>query len=458
MSAIAKLLHNLGYVVQGCDNTNNNNVHRLNMVGIKIMKQRTKSLYFSRFVIASSAVKKGNKSYRFMCFNKVKIISKVTIINEVIKNFFSISVTGAHGKTSTTTAVYDVMNKMRIKLQLLCGGIIKETRNNYCRGNNLTVTEADESDGTSFILSSNIKIINNIDLEHMNFFVDRKNLITIIKLYIIQKLERNVVITSGNCKNLQNNNNRYSIYRYHCIYKTRIRNYLYTENEAISVRIYNSEKVTKLKCSNNNKEKINLKKEKFRYSLLNKISTLTIYLILFKKINRTLIKNVKKINSDVQRRFARVIKTKDIECIEDYAHHPEEIRSATDVKYYEKIKFNILIFQPHRKDRFSSLKKQFKTSFFNVDILIVIRVFTPNKNRGAKESKLFVKEIQSICSNVFYAKNIKILEKYLSRCKKLDYYVTFIGAGNTKYIISSIFNRINKNMYKKIVKYASRFI
>ena len=215
MSAIAQFLHRKNFIVQGCDIKKNDRILRLIKLGlnINIMAKKYDMLYCD-LVVHSSAINKKNIRLTFSIKNKKKSISRSTLISEIVKNFYNICITGSHGKTSVTSMIYNVIKEMKILPTTICGGIIKTIRNNYYNGKSkINIIESDESDGTFIFLPSNYQIINNNDIEHLDYFKNNKNLKNIFGYYI-QRITKNcLTLICNNCINLNKNNKVTKIYK-----------------------------------------------------------------------------------------------------------------------------------------------------------------------------------------------------------------------------------------------------
>ena len=169
-------------------------------------------------VVHSSAIKKNNIELQFAKKNKIPVYSRAMILADVMRLKSSITVSGSHGKTTTTSLIASILESSNYDPTIINGGIINGLDLNAKLGKgNWIIAEADESDGSFVFLPSTIGIINNIDLEHTDYYRDlehiKKSFIRYAKIYfffgfflciddknvvdIIEKLSSQKIISYG---------------------------------------------------------------------------------------------------------------------------------------------------------------------------------------------------------------------------------------------------------------------
>ena len=178
MSAIAEILHAKGFTVQGSDQKDSANVRRLRAKGIRVfIGHDAINLVGARFVVISTAVKNGNPELEAARQKGLPIIRRAEMLAELMRLYTTVSVTGTHGKTTTTSLVAHIFTQAGLDPTVITGGIINEWGSNARLGKSTwMVVEADESDGTFTKLPSQIGVVTNIDPEHLDYFKTVENM------------------------------------------------------------------------------------------------------------------------------------------------------------------------------------------------------------------------------------------------------------------------------------------
>jgi UDP-N-acetylmuramate--alanine ligase len=172
MSAIAEILRAKGYSVQGSDQKDGPNVRRLRDSGIRVFVGHDPiNLVGARFVVISTAVKATNPELQAARAKGIPVILRAEMLAELMRLYATVSVTGTHGKTTTTSLLSHIFTEARLDPTVITGGIINSWGSNARLGKGRwMVVEADESDGTFTRLPSEIGIVTNIDPEHLDYF------------------------------------------------------------------------------------------------------------------------------------------------------------------------------------------------------------------------------------------------------------------------------------------------
>ena len=178
MSAIAEILHSRGYTVQGSDQKDSANVRRLRAKGIRVfVGHDAVNLVGARYVVISSAVKPGNPELEAARAKGLPIIRRAEMLAELMRLYATVSVTGTHGKTTTTSLIAHIFNAAGLDPTVITGGIINEWGSNARRGEGpWMIVEADESDGTFVKIPTQIGVVTNIDPEHLDYFETVENM------------------------------------------------------------------------------------------------------------------------------------------------------------------------------------------------------------------------------------------------------------------------------------------
>ena len=178
MSAIAEILMAKGYAVQGSDQRESANVRRLRSKGIRVfVGHDAVNLVGARQVVISTAVKDTNPELAAARAKGLPIIRRAEMLAELMRMYRTISVTGTHGKTSTTSLVAHLFTAVDLNPTVITGGIINDWGSNARLGDSeWMIVEADESDGTFTHLPTEIGVVTNIDPEHLDFYKSVDNM------------------------------------------------------------------------------------------------------------------------------------------------------------------------------------------------------------------------------------------------------------------------------------------
>ena len=178
MSAIAEILHAKGFSVQGSDQKDSANVKRLRAKGIRVFVGHDPvNLVGARYVVISTAVKRGNPELDAARAKGLPIIRRAEMLAELMRLYSTVSVTGTHGKTTTTSLISHVFAEAGLDPTVITGGIINDWGSNARLGKSeWMIVEADEFDGTFIKIPTQIGVVTNIDPEHLDYFKSVDNM------------------------------------------------------------------------------------------------------------------------------------------------------------------------------------------------------------------------------------------------------------------------------------------
>ena len=433
MSAIANVLHKLGFEISGSDIKDNFITKTLEKEGIKINYFHScQNIENVDLVVYSSAIKKNNLEFKFAISNRIQTISRATMLAEVMRLKSSITVAGSHGKTTTTSLISVILESSGMDPTIINGGIINQFNANSKLGKgDWLVAEADESDGSFVFLPSTIAVINNIDLEHLDHYKNIKEVKDTFLKYannvpfygflalctdhknvrsILKRLAGKKIITFGLNKDCD----------YHPInIKTLKINKKYFSQ--FDVVLAKQKKVIK-------NFKIPIIGKHNIQNILGSICVSKEIGISTQKIKESL-KNYEGVN----RRFSILYDNNDITIIDDYAHHPKEIQKTLETLKTITQGRIIVVFEPHRFSRIIGLMNDFIIAFKKSDIVYVLPIYSAGEKNFKKiNNKIISKNLISKykTKKVIPIKNNQELfldiDKNLSKGDKL----IFIGAGN----------------------------
>jgi UDP-N-acetylmuramate--alanine ligase len=438
MSGIAEVLHGLGYFVRGSDIFENANVQRLRLLGIPIfIGHDAIHVQDAAVVVVSSDIKKDNIELQAARALSLPVVHRASMLAELMRLKPSIAVAGTHGKTSTTSLGAAVLEAGGLNPTVVSGGIINAYGTNARLGTGeWVIVEADESDGSFTRLPATIAIVTNIDREHMehygSFEALRQAFIGFIEnlpFYglgilcidhpevrsLIPQLVDRRIVTYGFSEEadvravnmaLDGNGSTFDVMissRFHMLCKN-----------ALPVQRLEKVHLSMLGAHN----------------VQNALSTIAMALELgieSDKICRGLASF-----EGVGRRFTCIGQVCDLTIIDDYAHHPQEIRAVLNTARVVSGGQVIAVMQPHRYSRLETLYEDFCTCFEEADQVIISPIYSAREEPrpGLSHIKL-AKDISfrkgKTCLPV---ENLEELASVILNISKPGDLVICMGAGN----------------------------
>lgn len=388
MSGIAELLINLGYKVSGSDLKKSHITKRLEKKGGIIFHGHSKEqVAGADVVVTSSAIANENPEVVRAKELSITIIPRAEMLAELMRLKYSIAISGAHGKTSTTSMISQILNTGGLDPTVIIGGLLQGLDTNALHGKGeFIVAEADESDGSFLKYAPAIAVVTNIDLEHLDFYKDIEDIKDTFVRFINSVPFYGLAILCLDNEHIQD-----IIPRVHVRYTT----YGMTAQSDLQAReisLKGSKSIFKVFHHEKPLGEINLNiaGEHNISNALASIATALELNIPFKTIKKALeeIKGVK-------RRLETIGEKKGILVIDDYGHHPTEIMATlTAIKGSYKEKRLIVVFQPHRYSRTQGLFQEFTRSFYQSDVLIVLPIY------AASEKEIKGVDSQTLCKGI----------------------------------------------------------
>ena len=439
MSGIAELMQDKGYLIQGSDINLNENTKRLKKKGIKFFLGHNKNnISLVDAVVFSSAIKKNNPEFKAAIDNKIPLLSRADMLGELMKNKKSIAIAGSHGKTTTTSLIGNILSHAKLDPTIVNGGIINSlSKNNRYGKGQWMVVEADESDGSFLKLPHEISIITNLDIEHLDYYKSKENLIKNFENFVnmLPFYGTSIVcIDDSNLRLLVKKIKTRKIITYSIKYK-KADVYIYDIK-------FDSNK-TSFKLNLNNKNINHSKNFKFTISALGNHNVLngTASIIASKLLGVSNISINKALKNyiGVKRRFTLLGKKNNALIYDDYAHHPTEISATLSAAKYLKRNI-IVVFQPHRFSRTKILMENFIRILSKINHLILLETYSAGekKIKGATSKDIYFKLLK-YNKNVIYLKNHNYLNNLLKKYIEKRNAIIFMGAGSISNIAKNYF-------------------
>jgi UDP-N-acetylmuramate--alanine ligase len=368
MSGIAEVLINLGYTVSGSDVQENEATQRLARLGAAISIGHTiENVRGSDVVVTSSAVKENNCEVQEARHLQIPIIPRAEMLAELMRLKNGVAVAGSHGKTSTTSMIANVLEAGGFDPTIIVGGRLNTIGAHAKLGaGDFIVAEADESDRSFLFLSPFIAVLTNIDNEHL----DQYQTVDEIKKTFVNFASKVPfycpVILCLDDPNLQSLipqiERRIITYGFSAQADISARDQSFAQFQSSATLISKGQKAGTLRLNVLGKHNIS-----------NALAAVAVGLEL--EIPVPIVLQALEGYTGIGRRFELKKEINDIMIIEDYAHHPTEIRATLDAAKRGWERRLVVVFQPHRFTRLSLLMSSFATAFNQADILIGTEIY-----------------------------------------------------------------------------------
>jgi len=425
MSGIAEVLHNLGFMVTGSDIQKKDMTERLEKLGIKVYYGHApENVEGAEVVVVSTAIPPDNPEVLYAQEKKIPVIPRAEMLAELMRMKYSIAVSGAHGKTTTTSMIASILENAGYDPTVVVGGRIRGMGTGGKLGQSeYLVAEADESDGSFLKLFPTISVITNIDEEHIDTYGDMENLknafvefankvpfygCTVISIDdpgardLLPRIRRRV-LTFGLSRQADFEARELELKGLGSSYS------LYVRGEPMG--------------------KVRLGVP----GIFNVRNSLAAFATAFElDIPPGVAIEALESFKGVMRRFEIKGEKKGIMVVDDYAHHPVEIEAVLKAarRFWEgRI---IVLFQPHRYSRTRRLYRRFGSAFHLADMLIITSIYPAGEKPlpGVTSELIYNAARDAGHREVYLIEDLEEARKFLLKTlKEGDLFIT-MGAGN----------------------------
>ena len=433
MSGIALVLLKKGLSVSGSDITQNDRLKEIsNNGGIVFESQEPQNidLIKKKFnakkitIVISSAITKNNNELNYCIKNQLKIKHRSEILSVIMDSFESIAVAGSHGKTSTSTFLTTLVDLCTNDTSSIVGGVLPKYESNIILKNSrYLITEIDESDGTINKYKPYLGIINNIDFDHCDYYAN------------VQELNSSFIeFASNSNKLLINNDCKITRETIKSDYKWSIKKTNDVDFAMIPKKI-NSE-YTIADYYENGKV---IKRVKIPVPGIHNLSNITGAISACRVINinfNNILKNIQSLQLP-KKRFELRGDFLERKIIDDYGHHPNEVKATIELarlfikKRNNSINRLVVIFQPHRYTRTRKFLNQFIEELSKADFIVITNIYSAGESKLINiNSQIIADKIFKINKNVrFINNNYEVAKQFLDFTNKGDLILN-IGAGD----------------------------
>lgn len=437
MSAIAKVLLEMGCQVSGSDLVKSESARKLEYLGAVVFAGHDRQyLGDAEAVVVSTAIPSINPELVAAHAKGIPVYHRSDIVAALMQDRFGVAVAGAHGKTTTTSMISLVLEHGNLDPTIIIGGELEAIGGNSKLGKSqYVVAEADESDGSFIKLAPKIAVVTNIENDHMDYYGTMENIFIAFQDFLHKLPADGLAILC------YDNNNIQSI-------TTGL------ERPFVSYAIDASADYT---ARNITAEGLRTSFDVFhhevrlgtittqvpgKHNVLNALAAVIVGLTL----GLTLEQASKGLNvfSGAKRRFETKGREAGVWIVDDYAHHPTEIATTLQAAKGTKPHRLICVFQPHRYTRTNLLKKEFGAAFGAADLLILTEVYSAGETPiPGVNGEVLKQEVQyQTKQQVVYIENKDDIPLYLADVVQPGDLVITMGAGNVYTVGEDLVKRL----------------
>jgi len=433
MSGLARLLKNKGFIVSGSDIKESYYFRKIKTEGIKVfLGHRKENIEDADLVCFSSAVREDNVELREAKRRGLPVLERGELLAFLAQGRKTIAVSGTHGKTTTTALLAFLLDSLGYNPSVFIGGESLNYSQSSWWGGDYFIIEADESDGSFLKLSPEVAIITNIDKEHLDFYKKEENIYRNFLEFAFSA--KRLTIGWGDSPQLRKILRlvKSISYGFSKSNKIRAENILLTPQGSIFDLVIGEKRYSQVFTSLLGK-----------HNVLNTLAVLAFFYYLNENIEKVLAK-LGDFRS-TKRRFQIKENLGGVLFVDDYAHHPTEIRMTLATAKIFNPQRLVVIFEPHRFSRIHLLYNDFMDCFSLADVLIVTDIYSASEEKpSAFDESIFFEDLKrSFKKEFYYFSKEDISKNVISLLKEGDLLIA-LGAGEVNLILDEIIREFKR--------------
>lgn len=432
MSAIARYFSMNGKKVCGYDKTPSPITKKLEEIGVEIhFEDSIKNIPLSflekekTLVVYTPAIPKDHEELNYFKNNGFVILKRAEVLGEITRNTFCLGVAGTHGKTTTSSILGHIMQPE--KATSFLGGIAENYNSNLILGEDkVSVVEADEFDRSFLKLSPNIACVTSMDADHLDIYGENEALQQSFRDFS-NKVSDTLIVAKGiPLKGLTYGVNEEADYKAH------------------NVKVAEGKYVFDVQTPTSEIKNIEFHLPG-KHNMMNALAALAmadVYGVSLEKIKEQL-----KTFKGVQRRFSYKIKTEDLVLIDDYAHHPTEIKAVEHSvrEMYPKDKV-LAVFQPHLFSRTKDFADDFAEALSKFDEVLLLDIYPARELPIEGVTSSWLLDKMSLKNKKLVSKE-KLSDEILKSESKI---IAMLGAGDIGLLVDEVKESLEKKYTNQI--------
>lgn len=442
MSGIAEVFLAQGHEVSGSDLNANEITERLVHLGARFeQKHARENVRDADVVVVSSAVKADNPEVLEARSRGIPVIPRAEMLAEIMRGKIGVAIAGTHGKTTTTSMCAQILMKAGMDPTVVVGGKVESIGSNAKVGaGDVVIVEADESDGSFQLLPASYAVITNIDLDHMEHYGTRENLDEAFVNFAKK-------IPFYGCNWLCGDDDGARailplLTKPYFTYGTHEYNDLVAKNITVHEHGMQAFEVWKRETRLGRHELLGTVELNVlgKHNVLNALAAIGMSLSLGAPFFAA--KEALHTFRHVRRRFDERFhdEVKNIRVIDDYGHHPTEVRAVLSTARQTGHSRIVTVFQPHRYTRTQLCWNDFLTCFKDTDVLLMLPIYSAGEEaiNGVSSARL-VKEIQEKSGlKVVELQSLEAAEAWVKNNNKAGDLILTLGAGSITKLASKL--------------------
>ena len=441
MSGIAELLLNQGYRVSGSDLRESDTTRRLADLGGEIMiGHSADNIAEVDVVVTSTAVKADNPEVVEALRQHVAVIPRAEMLAELMRMKYGIAIAGTHGKTTTTSMMSVVLHHAGIDPTAVIGGKLDAFGSNAKLGRGkFLVAEADESDGSFMHLSPTIAVVTNIDEDHLDFYSGIEEIKQIFIDFINKVPFYGRAVLCLEDPNIQDIlpavKKRFITYGFNSQADFHAEEIQHRQGRTSFTAYFQGEELGRISF-----------RMPGRHNVLNALSVIAVAHELEIPF-QTVIGGFRNFGG-LQRRFELRDEIDNIMIIDDYGHHPVEIKATLGAAKTGWNKRVIAVFQPHRYSRTAALFDDFLTAFYQADQLVITDVYAAGEEpiEGATGEALAQGIVEHGHKAVTYRETFAEVSDFVASIVEPGDMVITLGAGDINKVCSLLAEKLRQRV------------
>lgn len=372
MSGIALVLHERGFTVTGSDLKTSRYIRQLTRAGVDIHighEAATIDAVSPDVVVVSTAIPETNPELMRARELDIPVWPRAKMLSALSWGYTTVAVAGTHGKTTTSSMVATMLDRMELDPSFLIGGIVEGYDTNGKNGSGAYfVAEADESDSSFLFLDPNVVVVTNVEADHMDHYDSLEQIEETFCTFMGLVGPDGTVIVCGEDPRLvelaRSTGRTVLTYGFSdaCDVTVAARPARHTIGSTFTVTL-----------PDRSEHEVSIKSNPGAHNMLNAAASLTAAFVLGLDTERA----AAALSSfeGVRRRFTHVGDARGVAVVDDYGHHPTEVKATLKAASALDFEHVVVVFQPHRYSRLQALADEFAEAFADADTVILIDVF-----------------------------------------------------------------------------------